>query len=109
MPLTITELMSKMPDAFIAEKAGGMSAVVHLKFTGADAGEWHLSIAGGKCEVAKGAPASSAVLTLAVDANDCVKVFTGELDGMQAYMQGKLKLTGDMSLAMKLLQMFKLK
>lgn len=108
MSLTITELMSKMPSAFIAEKAGTINAVVYFKFTGADAGEWHLTIAGGKCEVAKGAPASQAVLTLSADADDCVKVFTGELDGMQAYMQGKLKLAGNMSLAMKLLQMFKL-
>jgi putative sterol carrier protein len=30
------------------------------------------------------------------------------LDGMQAFMQGKLKLAGDMNLAMKLLSLFKM-
>jgi len=31
------------------------------------------------------------------------------LDGMKAFMQGKLKLEGDLNLAMKLTQMFKIR
>ncbi len=34
MPLTIAELMEKMPGAFLPEKATGVDAVVHFKFTG---------------------------------------------------------------------------
>jgi len=47
-------------------------------------------------------------MTLKADSQDYVKIFTGELDGMQAFMQGKVKLTGDLNLAMKLMQMFKI-
>ena len=63
----------------------------------------------GKVAVAQGAPAGPANMTLMADSSDYVKIFTGELDGMQAFMQGKIKLAGDLNLAMKLMQMFKMR
>jgi len=108
MPLTISDLMQKMPGAFLPEKAQGVNAMVHFKFTGAEAGEWNAAIADGKCEVVQGAPSKPATMTLTADSTDYVKIFTGELDGMSAFMQGKLKLGGDLNLAMKLMQMFKI-
>jgi len=109
MPLTVSELMEKMPGAFIPEKAQGVNAVIHFKFTGAEAGEWNASIKDGKVVVAPGAPAGQANMTLTADSQDYVKIFTGELDGMQAFMHGKIKLGGDLNLAMKLMQMFKIR
>ena len=108
MPLTIAQLMEKMPAAFIPEKAEGVDAVVHFKFTGAEAGEWNATIKDGKCEVAQGIPRRQPTMTLTADSSDYIRLFTGELDGMQAFMQGKLKLGGDLNLAMKLMQMFKI-
>lgn len=109
MPLTVVQLMEKMPSAFIAEKAQGVNALIHFKFTGAEPGDWNARIADGKVVVAQGEPADKATMTLTADSQDYVKLFTGELDGMQAFMQGKLKLGGDLNLAMKLMQMFKIK
>lgn len=108
MPLTISDLMSKMPGAFIPEKAAGLDAVIQFNFTGAEPGEWYSVIKNGKVKVEKGTHASPK-MTLTADSADYVKIFTGELDGMQAFMQGKLKLAGDLNLAMKLTQMFKIK
>jgi putative sterol carrier protein len=99
--------MSKMPGAFLPEKARGIDAVVHFKFTGPEAGEWNALIRNGKCEVAQGIPRVKPTISLSSDSLDFIKVFTGELDGTAAYMQGKLKLGGDMGLAMKLPGMFK--
>jgi len=109
MPLTISQLMEKMPGAFIPEKAQGVNAVIHFKFTGEEASEWSAAIADGKCAVTSGAPADKATMTLTADSSDYLKIFTGEMDGMTAFMQGKLKLGGDLNLAMKLMQMFKIK
>jgi putative sterol carrier protein len=109
MPLTVSELMEKMPGAFIPEKAQGLDAVIHFKFTGAEAGEWNAAIKDGKVEVGKGVPSRQPNMTLTADSSDYVKIFTGELDGMQAFMQGKIKLAGDLNLAMKLMQMFKIR
>jgi putative sterol carrier protein len=108
MPLTVAQLMEKMPGAFIPEKAAGLEAVIQFKFTGAEAGDWYAVIKDGKVDVSKGEHASPK-MTLTADSADYVKIFTGELDGMQAFMQGKLKLAGDLNLAMKLTQMFKIK
>ena len=109
MPLTVSQLMEKMPSAFLPEKAQGVNAVIHFKFTGAEAGDWNAKIADGKVAVAKGEPSEKATMTLTADSSDYVNIFTGELDGMQAFMQGKLKLGGDLNLAMKMMQMFKIK
>ncbi len=108
MPLTIADLMEKMPGALIPEKAVGIDAVVHFKFTGAEAGEWNAVIKDGKVEVARGIPHSKPTMTLTADSSDYLKIFTGELDGMQAFMEGKIKLAGDLNLAMKLMQMFRI-
>lgn len=40
--------------------------------------------------------------TIAVSLADFEKLVKGELDGTSAFMQGKLRVAGDMSLAMKL-------
>jgi putative sterol carrier protein len=108
MPLTVADLMSKMPGAFLPDKAPGLDAVIQFKFTGAEAGDWYAAIKDGKVTVEKGEHPSPK-MTLTADSGDYVKIFTGELDGMQAFMQGKLKLAGDLNLAMKLTQMFKIR
>jgi len=108
MPLTVADLMSKMPGAFIPEKAAGLDAAIQFKFTGAEPGEWNAVIKDGKVEVQQGAHPNPR-MTLTADSGDYVKIFTGELDGMKAFMEGKLKLAGDLNLAMKLMQMFKIR
>lgn len=108
MPLTVSELMEKMPGAFIPEKGQGVDAVIQFKFTGEEAGDWNATIKDGKVDVAHGTHPSPK-MTLTADSSDYVHIFTGELDGMQAFMQGKIKLAGDLNLAMKLMQMFKIR
>jgi putative sterol carrier protein len=108
MALTIADLMSKMPGAFIPEKAAGLDATIQFKFTGAEPGDWYATVKDGNVEVSQGVFATPK-MTLTADSADYVKIFTGEIDGMQAFMQGKLKLAGDLNLAMKLTQMFKIK
>jgi len=108
MPLTIADLMSKMPAAFLPAKAPGLDAVIQFNFTGDEPGEWYASIKDDKVEVKQGQH-ESPQMTLTADSSDYIKIFTGELDGMQAFMQGKLKLAGDLNLAMKLTQMFKIR
>ena len=108
MSLTVAELMEKMPGAFIPEKAQGVDAVIQFRFTGEEAGDWNATIKDGKVDVERGTHPSPR-MTLTADSADYVKIFTGELDGMQAFMQGKIKLAGDLNLAMKLMQMFKIR
>lgn len=107
MPLTIATIMSRMPGALVPDKAAGVDAVIHFKFTGAEAGEWNAVIKDGACQVAEGAPGKPATMTLQADSADYVDLIAGELDPMKAFMAGKLKFQGDLNLAMKMTQMFK--
>jgi len=107
MSPTIAELMGKMPDALLPEKAGRMEAVVEFRFSGTETGVWHAIIKDGRCAVGPGG-VSNPSLTLTADSDDFLQIFHGELDGMQAFMQGRLGFTGDMTLALKLLSVFKI-
>ncbi len=108
MAQTVAELMSKMPKAFLPEKAPGLDAIIQFSFTGVEAGDWFATIKDDKCSVEQG-KCPNPRMTLMADSGDYVKVFSGELDGMQAFMQGKIKLSGDLNLAMKLMTMFKIR
>ena len=47
-------------------------------------------------------PGGDAGCTMTLDSEDFVKMFKGELNPTQAFMGGKLKIKGDMMIAMKL-------
>jgi putative sterol carrier protein len=106
MPDTISDFMSRMAAAFVPEKAAGIDATIQLKLTGAQAGEWVIVLKEGKCTITQ-ATVPVPRLTVTSDSGDFIKIFTGQLDGMQAFMQGKLRVAGDMGLALKLLALFK--
>jgi putative sterol carrier protein len=109
MPLTVDEIMSRMPGAFLPEKAENVDATIQFQFTGAEAGDWYTTIKDGACTVRPGTSPQPATMTLTADSTDFTNLITGELDPMAAFMQGKLKLQGDLNLAMKLTQMFKVR
>jgi len=105
---TVSDYIARISAAFVPEKAAGIDATIQLKLTGDQPGEWFMTIKDNQCTVNQGM-ANAAKLTVTADGGDLVKIFSGQLDGMQAFMQGKLKLAGDLNLAMKLMQMFKIR
>ncbi len=74
-----------------------------------EAGEWNAVIRGGECTVAQGLPKSRPNVSLTADSSDFIRVLTGALDGPSAVMNGTLKVGGDMFLANRLVQLFRLK
>jgi putative sterol carrier protein len=60
-----------------------------------------------QCLVSPG-NAAGANITVTMGDENFVKLITGRLDGTMAFMTGKLKLKGDMALAMRLSNLFKL-
>ena len=105
--ITIEEMMNRMPKAFLPEKAGDVEAVIQYHLTGEEAGDWIVRIGDGKCEVERG-ETDDATMTLFADSQDYKDVVTGRTNAMQAFMQGKLKLAGDLNLAMKFMNYFKM-
>jgi putative sterol carrier protein len=104
---TISEFIDRMQAAFVPEKAAGVDATIQLKLTGSQPGEWFITIKDAQCTITPGL-ANAARMTVTTDSADFIKLFTGQLDGMQAFMQGKIRIAGDMGLALKLLNLFKM-
>jgi putative sterol carrier protein len=105
--LTVKEMVQNHEKAFMPEKAVGVNAVVQYHLTGDEGGDWIITIQDGKCSVAEGV-AEKPTVTLTAEAQDLKDVLTGKTNGMSYFMQGKLKLAGDLNLAMKLTSFFKM-
>ncbi len=101
------DIFAGMAEAFLPEKAGSQSAVIQYDITASGKTySYQLNCAGGKCAIVKGA-AGPARTTLGLNAADFLRLVTGKLNGMQAFMAGKLKLTGDMMFAQVMQGWFK--
>jgi len=105
MTLPISEFMKSMPAVFVPEKAAGMNVKIQFDFTGDEGGQYVVNIHDGQCEVSEGT-ADDAKTTVMVAASDYLDIAEGRLDGMKAFMTGKLKVKGDMMLMMKFQQLF---
>src|SRR5438876_12272114 len=80
------------------ESAAGLNATYQFDLTGES---WTLKIADGAATVSPGS-AQSPNTTLIASTDDWMNIATGKLNPVQAFMQQKLKVKGDMGLAMKL-------
>ena len=103
--MDVYQIMSSIPGYFNAEKAKGVSAVVQCMFTGDQASDWVIKIQDQTCTVEEG-KTPNPDLTIKAVAEDGVNLLMGNLDPMRAYMLGKVKVFGDLSLGMKLVNFF---
>jgi putative sterol carrier protein len=102
---TVKDSFDAMPGRFRPDKAGGTSAVIQYDIAGEGGGTWHAVIKDGACTVNQGA-APNPNLTLSITAQDWLDMLGGKQSGQMLFMSGKLKVKGDMGLAMKLGSMF---
>ena len=104
--VSIQDLMDLLPNYFIPEQAKGMTARIGFDLGGEGGGFWTVVIENQTCRVSK-EKIEPLDLTLAGDAGIVLDIFTGRLDAMRAYLMGKVKINGNMSLAMQLTGLFK--
>ena len=103
--MTIAELFEQMPSVFNPAAAAGMNKTFQWNITGDEAGVWAFKINNGQGEVIPGVVEKPDV-TFTISDKDWLAITEGKLDGMNAFMTGKLKVSGDMMLAMKLQNLF---
>lgn len=106
--ISVQQLILNHEKAFQAEKAPGIDAVIQYHLTGDQGGDWIITLKDGACKVAQGI-AENPKMSMTADAMEFHDILLGKLDGMAAFMQGKLQLAGDLNLAMKLTSLFKMK
>ena len=107
MAITIEKLFDMLPGAFLPEKAGDLDTVIQFELTGEEAGSWAVIIKDGEAKVEKGKH-EDASMVLSADSQDYKDIVTGRLSPMKAFMGGKVKLEGNLNMAMKFAEMFKL-
>ena len=102
---TVKETFEAMSTRFRPDKAAGTNATIQYDVSGEGGGTWHAVIKDGTCTVRDGA-APSPTMTLQISAQDWLDMLSGKQSGQMLFMSGKLKVKGDMGLAMKLPSMF---
>ena len=100
---SVADIINSMKTRFNAEAAAGMDEI--FQFDIADGDTYHLVIKDDAFEIVEGTHDDPSV-TLIMDSDTMVGVMSGEMDGMQAFMMGKLRAEGNMMLATKLNALF---
>jgi putative sterol carrier protein len=106
--MTTKEIFSEMQKRMDANpaKLAGIKAVYQFDINGADPGVYSVAIADGKAVVSESTHASPNI-TITMASDDFADMVRGKLDGIMAFTMGKLRLEGDMMLAMKLQSLLK--
>jgi phosphatidate phosphatase APP1/putative sterol carrier protein len=103
---TVKEIFADLPSRFNADAGKGINAVVQYHLAGEAGGDYYVVIKDGTCQVNEGThPSPNMTETMA--AQDYVDMKNGRLNGQMAFMSGKLKIAGDMGLAMKMESLFR--
>jgi len=90
---------------FRPTEAADVTAVYQLHLTGDGGGHWHLTIAEQQCTLTNGSHPEPDV-TITMTADDWVDLLSGRLDGYVAFLEGRVEVKGDLSLALRLQGMF---
>jgi putative sterol carrier protein len=101
----INEFFKQLPSKLDAEAAEDLDAVYQFDLSGAQGGQYVLTIREGACQVKEGRHEDPHV-TLSMAGEDCVKVLKGELSGPVAAMSGRIRISGDLGLALQLKALF---
>ena len=99
--MSALDFVKKMPAAFNADAAAGVDATIQYQISTPA----YVQIKDGQCTVHEGT-AASADVTLIIEDEDLVSLLKGELNGMTAFMTGKLQVEGDLMLAQKISSIF---
>lgn len=102
---TVEEVFGQLEERFQADKAAGMDSVFQFDLTGDGGGKYWVKVSDGNFNAEKGEHDDPSI-TVTANADDYIKIVNGDLAAMSAFMTGKLKVKGDMGLALKLQSVF---
>lgn len=94
-----------MPSRFNKDAAKGLNAIYQFDLSGDAGGKWQVIIKDQSIEVKEGQHPSPNV-TLSMAAQDYLDMLAGKLNGQMAFMSGRLRIAGDLGLALKMQGLF---
>jgi putative sterol carrier protein len=99
--MTASELFASLPTRFRSERAGDLRAVYVFELEGEGGGSWTVRVADGALTV-EDAPAAEADVTVRAKADDWLAIVEGRMDPQLAYLTKRLRVTGNLQLALRL-------
>ncbi|RAY17032.1 hypothetical protein DPM19_02390 [Actinomadura craniellae] len=100
--LLLDRVFDLMPGRYLGERFPNERGTIEWHISTPDGPRiYHLTVADGRAESARG-PAPAARTTLILTAPDLLRLCAGTLNGVTAFMEGTLKLKGDMLFGTKL-------
>jgi len=105
--MTMAELFEAMPARLNTAAAAKVNKTVQWNIMGDDPGVWAIQINDGAARLIPDGVEKPDV-TFTVNSQDWLTIAEGKLNAMNAFMTGKLKIAGDMGLAMKVPQLLPL-
>jgi len=103
----VKEVFEVMPKRFNSDAAQGLDAVFQFDITGDGGGVWALVIRDGGCQVLEETHGNPNV-SLSMTGDTWLSILNKELGAVQAFLSGRLKISGDMMLAQKIPDLFSL-
>ena len=102
---SVSEYFQTLDKRFVADASKGVNAIYQFELAGDQGGTWHIVVDDGSMNVNEGAHDSPTTTLKMVD-TDYIAMTNGELNGQMAYMRGKLKIAGNIAMAMKMKNIF---
>ena len=103
--MSFRNLIANMSRAFNSNAVGNFVAAIQFHAIGNEPGNYYLRIENGKCNFNEGV-ARPPTVTIHTPSEVWIAINEGEMDGAQAYMQGKFRVEGDFGLLMKMRELF---
>ncbi len=104
----VPELMAELPGRFDPASAPGLNAVIQFELSpDNEGGPYFVTIRDGSCAIEPGVHMSPN-MTLKMTAADYIDLATGQLNHQLAFMTGRLRVNGDLSLATRLRELLAL-
>jgi 3-hydroxybutyryl-CoA dehydratase len=102
---SVRETFEKMPEIFDAKTAKTMNAIIQFEVTGKGGGNWVATIKGGTCQIQEGSHASPTA-KLTMSGKTFLAIVNKQTTGMQSFVSGNLRATGDIILAQGVPELF---
>ena len=102
---TAKQVLATLSESADPEKLRGMDTTILFDLSGEENEQWTVTIQDGEIDVAEGNVGSPAI-TVQITRADLKALIEGDLNPMAAFMKGRLKVTGDISMAMQLQKLF---
>ena len=105
IPTSCKQVFEQMPSRFKKDAAQGLKAAYQFDLSGEGGGIWQVSIDNNKCDIKEGAHPSPNT-TISMAARDYLDMVAGKLNPMVAFSSGKLRISGDIGLAVRFQGLF---